>query len=190
MSSKSPLIALCGYANSGKDEVIKTLVQKGFLRTAWADPVCKSLAYKYNLSYIRLQGLTPQDREWREQPHSSLNGKTPREALQHEGQAGRDFHSDTWTNLWKHTYFREQYNYRRIAVSGTRYLNEAELIHSLGGELWFIHRENLEIGNHYSERGELPLLKDQADVIIYNTGSLDDLQAMTIALLQTRVKEP
>lgn len=187
MSFKSPLIALCGYANSGKDEVIKTLVQEGFLRTAWADPVCKSIAYKYNLPYVRLQGLTSRDREWREQPHSSLNGKTPREALQHEGQSSRDFYPNTWTDLWKQTYFREQYNYRRIAVSGTRYLNEAEVIRSIGGNLWFVHRENLEIGNHYSEKGELPFLKEQADVIIHNTGSLKDLQAMVIALVQTLV---
>jgi len=183
MALNKSLIALAGYANSGKDEVIKVLVEEGFIRTAWADPVCRTVAYQFNLPYKRLQGLNDEDRMWREQPHPNLGGKTPREALQYVGHSTRDFYPNCWVDHWSQSYLRKYTNWP-VAVSGTRYLNEAETIHALGGKLWFVEREGVKIGNHYSEKGELPLLKEKADVIIYNTGSLGDLRAMAKALAQ------
>lgn len=184
MAVNKPLIAIAGYANSGKDEVIKALVEEGFIRTAWADPVCETVGYLFNLHHKKLQGLNDEDRVWREKPQPHLGGKTPRQALQFVGQSVRDFYSSCWIDHWHQTYLQEYKNYP-VAVSGTRYLNEAEAIKALGGKLWFVDREGVKVGDHYSEKGELPLLKDKADVIIYNAGSLNDLHAMAKALIQS-----
>lgn len=181
------LIAVSGYAGSGKDEVIRTLTQMGFARMAWATPVSEVVGYIYNLSPSRLEGLEPGDRVWREQALSELGGASPRQALQCIGQAAREVYPKCWVDLWEAEYCRE-FQQHPVAVSGTRYLNEVEAIRFYQGDVWFIDRPGVTATDHYSESGELHLIREQADVIIHNTGSKLDLEAMVRALALPKLK--
>jgi hypothetical protein len=61
-----------------------------------------------------------------------------------------------------------------IVVPDVRFENESRLIHDQGGEVWLIHRPELEpVSTHVSEAG-LPL--GQIDRLIVNDGSVEQLR--------------
>jgi dephospho-CoA kinase len=76
---------------------------------------------------------------------------------------------------------------RGVVVSDIRFANEAEWIRSLGGQVWHIGdrkmggSDNLPAtaASHASEAG---ITRDERDVFIDNSGSLDDLYDAVMAL--------
>ena len=61
-----------------------------------------------------------------------------------------------------------------IVVPDVRFENEARMIHDQGGEVWLIHRPDLEpVAAHVSEAG-IPL--GQIDKLIVNDGTVDQLR--------------
>ncbi len=58
-------------------------------------------------------------------------------------------------------------------ITDVRYPNEAERIHSWGGEIWKIERPGLESDGHATEQ---PLPRHLVDLTIPNHGTIDDLR--------------
>ena len=152
-----------------------------------------------------LEGDTVESRTWREQPDeywSSKLGKpfTPRQALQLMGtEAGRNvFHEDIWI-LSMEKRLDPNKNY---VITDTRFPNEVEMIHRMGGKVfrisrgpepaWFndAYRSNVSGSNiqklirypevHYSEWAWIGC---NLDARIKNDGTLEDLKSVLLTLI-------
>lgn len=111
-------------------------------------------------------------------------GITGRVFLQHYGtEAHRDvFGHDFWTRVvlpnpvaanWGRADVDEMADF--LVITDVRFPNEADHIHDCGGQVWKIDRPTVAKGDgHASEK---PLAPEYLDVVIDNSGTLDDLKA-------------
>jgi hypothetical protein len=64
-----------------------------------------------------------------------------------------------------------------VVISDVRYTNELEWIREQGGQLWWVQRDtSKQLNNHESELA-YDTLRNQADTILPNNGTLEDLEA-------------
>lgn len=141
------LIGLCGFANSGKSTAAEFLVREhGFTRLSFAQAVKDITAILFGWDRTRLEGNTPQDRAWREQPDSYWTPRmnrpwTPRYAMQFVGTdlCRQHVHSDIWA---------EQVLARihhlgptaKVVIDDVRFLNELYLLRRAGAQVAVIQR--------------------------------------------------
>lgn len=164
------LIGLTGKARSGKDTVAGFLADNYGVKTlAFARPLKEGLKTMLNLSD--------------EHVHGSLKetvipdfGKSPRQMLQTLGTDwGRQMVTDSiWLLVAKRqieAWLEQGYH---VAMTDVRFDNEAEMIRTMGGKVWHIHRPNAaQVNAHASEAGVT--FDKSLDVLIVNDGSLEDL---------------
>lgn len=170
------LIGLTGAAGAGKDLVASLI--PGAHRIAFADPIYEGLAVMLGLPEAALRS-----RASKEAPLAGL-GRSPRQLLQTLGTDwGRQMVSpDIWLQaaFWRWEKASAA-GHGVIVVPDVRFANEARLIHDQGGEVWLIHRPNLEpVAAHVSEAG-LPL--GQIDRLLVNDGSVEQLRERVGATL-------
>ena len=139
------IIALVGFAGSGKDTAGDMLVYQGFVRESFAKPVKDAVAAIFGWDRGLLEGSTSESRAWREQPDSywsACTGKpfSPRLALQLMGtEAGRDvFHPNIWIDaLEKRVSGNNEANY---VITDVRFNNEIERLHRMGAIIVRVRR--------------------------------------------------
>jgi hypothetical protein len=156
--SKS-VIGLTGQKGAGKDEVAKILVDAGYVRVAFADPL-KAIA-----TVIGWDGSKE------ELPPCSHCGMLQgRQLLQVLGTEGvrANIGRETWLDVAR----REIQRHKNVVVSDVRFFNEAGLIHMLGGEVWRVVRPGYSGDSHASEAEQNLIVEDAT---ITNDGSLADL---------------
>ena len=146
------IIGLCGFQSSGKDTVADYLINThNFIRLSFASILKDIIAIMFNWPRDKLEGLTKEDRLWREQidpwwsktlemPHL-----TPRYTMQYIGTDlfKKHFHPDIWVKIIEnkiHNYLHEN-NKQNIIVSDCRFENEINMIIQLGGKIIQVHRE-------------------------------------------------
>lgn len=163
------LIGLHGPARSGKDTVGQMLVD-GFCveRISFAEPIRDALR--------GMMGLTD------EHFHGSLKevqmpwlGKSPRQLMQTLGtEWGRGVvHPDLWLLLAQRKIDAFFERGRSVVITDVRFENEADLIRQAGGQVWHVHRPNVQqVAAHASEAG---IAFEVGDLRIDNNGSLEDL---------------
>lgn len=158
------LIALIGQKKSGKSEVAKVLAWNGFTNVKFAQPLKNMLLTLPGISSAHIEG------HLKEEPCEIFNGKTVRYAMQTLGtEWGRDcIDQNIWLNLWK----RQIKRLKRVSCDDCRFLNEAQAVKDMGGEIWEIRRKNLDQDEHSSET---EMAKISPDVIVHNNGTLYDL---------------
>lgn len=90
-------------------------------------------------------------------------------------EVGRDlFGANVWVDIMKRRAGASMEVHNTI-VTGIRFINEVEAIRELGGELWWVYRENgTPNSGHASENS---VSATDFDIYIDNTGSLKDLYA-------------
>jgi hypothetical protein len=194
------LIAFTATAQSGKDTATDYLVKHhGFTRVAFADTL-KEMAYALNPIVITRSGYYGQ-------PISSYGGgnlwcnegdrlktivdvygwedakriKEVRELLQRLGtEAGREILGE---NIWVETAMKKAAKFDKVAISDCRFSNEVQAVRDAGGIVVKIERPGFEpINSHISDTG----IKDlQADYLIRNTGTVEDLHRDIEELLQS-----
>jgi hypothetical protein len=155
---------------SGKTTVAAALERRGFARVPFADPL-KAMVAQF------LQGLGYREDEAQRLVHIDKGttipqlGVTVRHLLQTLGtEWGRTCVApDVWLKCWAASAMRHSF----VVVDDVRFPNEAELIRSMGGQLWRIERPGLaDATGHASEGG----LADWAfDWVIVNDGTVEDL---------------
>lgn len=181
------IIGLSGYAQSGKDEVAKTLVEEhGFIRIAFADKI-RELLFEMDpgvqipgpgdiMVTVGLQNLVEEAGwDWAKQYPSV------RALLQNLGVAARTvFHEDFWVIQAFKNFGTEDKNY---VITDVRFQNEADTIVRLGGKIWRVTRPGVEaVNGHISEHE----LNDYAvDHTINNEGTLDELHASVRGLMES-----
>lgn len=190
------LVGVAGRARTGKDTVVKYLVEKyGFNRIALADPVkqgsyaldpwiaitdvewnnlglesvLRNLAFyseEEQVYFVKLQVLVD---VLGAEKAKEIYGV--RQFYQRYGtEGGRDIHGDfCWLNIAK-TKFTGQ-----DAISDVRFSNEAQFVHENGGIVLNLVRENKEeVAQHASEND---LCSEYYDVLIENNGTFEELFA-------------
>jgi hypothetical protein len=163
------LIGLHGAARSGKDTVGQMLADSFNVgRISFAEPIRNALR--------GMLGLTD------EHFHGSLKevvipwlGKSPRQLMQTLGtEWGRGLiNPDIWLLLAQRSVDDYQEQGRSVVITDVRFENEADLIRAMGGQVWHIHRPNVQqVAAHASESGIAFLTGDRR---IDNNSSLEDL---------------
>lgn len=141
------IIGLCGFAGSGKTTAAKYLIEKyGFERLSFASPVKDVSSLIFGWDRARLEGVTPEDRAWREAPDarwSSLMGVdyTPRMGLQLIGNGIREVvHPNVWVELAIRQISTIPIS-SKIIFDDVRYVNERSYLRAAGAKLYTVHRE-------------------------------------------------
>ena len=158
------LIGFAGYQGSGKDSCADVLVSKGFIKSAFANPVkifCKQL---FELSDEQLWGNSKNVVDER-------YGQAPRQLLQ---KFGTDFVRDMvcesfWVDKFARWYLDNEFD---VVVSDVRFQDEVRIIRKIGGRVFLVRRPAIERRDmHVSENSDELLV----DGVISNDGNLDDL---------------
>ncbi|MFB8107291.1 hypothetical protein ACFC3O_31550 [Streptomyces sp. NPDC056007] len=184
-----PNIALIGRARSGKDTIAARLTSHYvYTRIAFADPL-KELALSidpivayepsgYGPLPTRLSAVV-QRYGW-----ESAKDRFPevRRTLQRTGQAVRDQEAGHWLSLaLDKVTVADAWNLP-VVVTDCRYPNEAEALKARGFRLVRVLRPGIERAAPQHE-SETALDGYPADVTLANTGTVEDLNARTDALI-------
>lgn len=172
------LIALTGYAGSGKSTVAKHLVEAhGFTLVKFAGPL-KSMMRCLGLGDREIEG------DLKEKPHPVLCGETPRHAMQTIGtQWGRQLIGpDLWVNVAVESTLAVLSRGGSVVIDDCRFENEAGAIRHHGGEIIQIRRPGVgPVNAHPSEN-----LPANPDFHWLNDRSEDDLRAMVTSYIISR----
>jgi hypothetical protein len=164
-----PVVAFTGPAGAGKSTATRHLVERrGYKLVKFAAPL---------KDMMRAIGLTEEEIEGglKEQPSSTLLGKTPRHAMQTLGtEWGRGcIGEDLWISLWRRRVEAVLASGDKVVVDDCRFPNEAAAIRKFGGNIYLLAGRGGIAGNHQSERG-----CEDMDSILVNQGSIDELYSM------------
>lgn len=188
---KKRIIGLLGYAQSGKDTVAGTLVEKhDFHRVAFADAL-RDAAYALNplvtcfLDGVnRLQQLV--DKVGWDEAKQDLEVRRLLQVLGTE--VGREIiDPDVWVNIARRKALNViGFDNKNVVITDVRFPNETSMIRAMGGELWRVKRAGTEpVNAHTSETAV-----DHVDVDwhILNNRTLEDLAAGVSVLITLPTK--
>ena len=187
------LIGICGFQSSGKDTIADLLIREyGFKKLSFAGALKHVVSIMFGWSRTKLEGLTEEDRMWREQvdpwwaTELNMPQLTPRYVLQYFGTElfRNHWHSDIWVKI-----IENQLNMMKtenIVITDCRFENEFALLTKYGGKIIHVYRSlpswftsykatNEElIGMH---RSELEWIHCQFDYEISNESTIEELYA-------------
>lgn len=199
------IIALCGFAGSGKGTVADILTQQNFKKISFADTLKDITATLFDWPRGMVEGDTQSSREFREKKDEFWSKKfgidfTPRLALQLMGtEACRNtFHQD----IWVYTTEKQLKKYPLVVIPDVRYPNEVNCIRQYGGNIvrikrgpdpawyrtaWDDNLHNWFPGHKFKKNGmkilypevhssEWAWIGTKFDYTIDNNGTLDDLE--------------
>jgi hypothetical protein len=166
------LIGLTGKAFSGKDTVARFLAEDhSFLEKSLADPLRAGLR--------EMLGLKPSDFS-PENKETVIDwiGKSPRELLQTLGtEWGRDLvHPQVWVRYLAARLKKSLLSGESVVITDVRFVDEAELVHRDGGQIWRVVRRRSETTRLAQHRSEQESLRIVSDLLIENDGTLEELR--------------
>lgn len=164
------IIGLMGYAQSGKDEVAKILVEKyGFERRAFADKI-RDMLYDMNpmAGGEPIQVRVDSDGWDKAKQHPEV-----RRLLQTMGVSARNHLGDM---IWVKQAFSNMSLDKDYVITDVRFGNEAKMVKLISGELWRVERPEVgPVNNHISEK---ELENISADRTLLNGGTLEELELL------------
>lgn len=185
------LIGLGGYATAGKDAVADFLVtDHGFMKMGMSDALLDVMTILN--PYLTSVSFPDTHPPVRFVDHLEVVGYVEakrhpevRRLMQILGtEIGRNMLGpDTWADMARNKILAELDHGRSVAITGIRFPNEIDMIHSLGGALVWVDRPGVEPARgHASDQSVSP---EAFDVSLLNHGTLDDLQESTTEILRT-----
>lgn len=169
------VVAFTGGAGSGKSTAADYLVREhGYVRVKFAGPL-KDMMRALGLGEAEIEG------ELKEKSCVALNGRSPREAMQHLGTAwGRQRMGENfWVNLWRAKASDVLDHGGRIVVDDCRFPNEAAVVRELGGIVVLLRGRETTVASHESEAGGL-----LHDVLVMNDDNQNTLYGRIDAALE------
>lgn len=162
------IIALTGYAGSGKSTVADYLIKKhGFTLIKFAGPL-KQMMRALGLGEREIEG------DLKEKPCALLGGKSPRQAMQLLGtEWGRDrIHPELWVNVAMAAAAAVLDQGGKVVIDDARFPNEIAAVRDMGGKVIRVSRPGVgPVNAHTSDNQRLP-----HDLEIFNTRSIAGLQ--------------
>ena len=189
------IIGICGFQSSGKDSIANFLIDYyGFQKLSFAGALKDIVSILFGWSRTKLEGLTPEDREWRnivDKWWSETLGMpqlTPRFVLQHFGTDlfRKHFHQDIWIKIVENKLNQLTKININIVITDCRFENEINLITKYGGKIIKVYR-NIPHWFHDYQRGisveqadflhvsEINWIRSPCDYEITNDETLDEL---------------
>lgn len=163
---------------SGKTAVAAMLSEQGHVIVPFADTLKHML-----VPMLTALGYSP-ERAWEmvlrdKEVKIPEIGVTVRHMLQTLGtEYGRQcLHPRVWLTCWQAQATRQE----RVVADDVRFLNEADLVRSLGGEMWLVRRPGTVRTTGHASEGSLDDF--DFDQVIENDGTLDDLRSKVFAAL-------
>jgi hypothetical protein len=207
------IVGLVGFIGSGKDTVAKLLQDEhGYERHSFAASVKDSLSVIFGWDRTLLEGLTPESRQWRERDDPwwahklGIKNFTPRYAMQHFATniCRNHFHKDLWVASLERKITKSSSN---LVISDCRFANEIAMLKQHGARIIWVNRDPLptwyaelcaalfyppdsaqrnneihRLGIHHSE---VEWVDMEHDHVIYNSGSLSDLNVKVRNLVES-----
>ena len=189
------IIGICGFQSSGKDTIADYLItEHGFIKMSFASKLKDIISIMFGWPRDRLEGLTKEDREWREtvDPWWSQTLKmsqlTPRYVMQYLATDlfRNKFHPDIWVKIVENELNKLQSNKVNIVISDCRFENEINMIIRLGGKIiqvyrnppsWFYKYRQGKCLNKikYLHHSEIEWITCYRDYDIKNNGTIEEL---------------
>jgi hypothetical protein len=180
------IIGLTGRKGSGKSEVARLLYERGWLVYPFAYPLKEMLATLLSTRGVEDDKIERMLRgDLKEVAHPALNNRTPRHAMQTLGtEWGRELvHGDLWINAWIDLVRKCDL----VVADDVRFVNEAQLIRSMGGQVWRITRDTGDDVVSDQHVSETPLPDALVNTTIQNSRTLKHLRDM-VELLAVKVE--
>ena len=170
------IIGLTGYAQSGKDTIANILVKDhGFVRVAFADKI-REFLYEMNPMVDNVAGepIFLKERVDRDGWEVAKQNPHIRRALQNAGVSARKNFGE---NFWVHQALGSMaLAHPNIAVTDVRFVNEADILKTNGGQIWRVKRNGVGAVNGHVSESEMDGYP--VDQIFTNNGSIDDLKEL------------
>lgn len=170
------IVGLSGYAGSGKDEVAKILIAKGWTRAAFADPIRDAIIMidPFLESGMLTSHLVSQ-LGW-----DVAKNYSPklRRMLQVMGtEVGRGLISE---NVWVDLVLKNL-GHGDYVITDVRFENEAAAIKEIGGEIWRVNRPGKgPVNDHISESA---MDNYPFDYVLNNDADLEHLEVLVNAII-------
>ena len=148
------VIGFCGFAFSGKDTAAEPLIERGFQRIAFADPLKARAARALGISVDEVNARKRELRPF----------------LVELGRAGRLLDPDMWVDLA--FYDRLITN---VVVTDVRYLNEVRTVLDMDGVVVFINRPGANAANDEERESIAEILRHCYLPVIHNDGTIEQL---------------
>jgi hypothetical protein len=200
------IIGICGFQSSGKDTIADYLIKEhGFIKISFASRLKDIIAIMFGWPRDKLEGLTKEDREWREQidPWWSqtlqMPQLTPRYVMQYFATDlfRNKFHPDIWVKIVENELNKliEQNTEQKIVISDCRFENEINMILRLGGKIIQVHREPPYWFYDYRNgeeppniklihRSEIEWIRCYRDYDITNDGTIEELYEKILQVIK------
>lgn len=182
------IIALSGFARSGKDEAARVFVEKfGFVQVAFADKL-REMLYALN-PIVEYKFLPPYSENTGQHPHTKVYvqdvidvygwgsykespyGPEIRRLLQRLGtEASRQ---TLWDSIWIDAALTGLDEDARVVVSDARFFNEFDAVRERGGYIWRIDREGVGPANDHPSETEA-VGYDKFSLYLKNNGTLEE----------------
>lgn len=193
------IIGICGLISSGKGTVADILVEEhNFKKISFADALKDGVAVMFGWDRADLEGDTHNSREFRELPDlfwTAETGKTitPRLVLQLVGTEcmRNGFYDGIWVSIVKQKLLQDLN--ANWVIPDTRFPNEINMIHDVGGKTWRVKRgKDPDWFHALRENNIIPIdvhpseyewVRSEFDQIIENEDTLQDLKNQILSLL-------
>jgi hypothetical protein len=191
------IIGICGFQSSGKDTIADFLIKEhNFIRLSFASALKVIVSIMFSWPKEKLEGLTKEDREWREQvdPWWSKSLKmphlTPRFVLQHFGTElfRNRWHPDIWVKVLENQLLDliEKNSHVNIVITDCRFENEINMLLRYQAKIVHVHRNTPEWFHKYKmgievdevkcmHKSEITWIRCYVDYDIDNNGTKEDL---------------
>ena len=186
------IIGICGFQSSGKDTIADYLINNyGFKKLSFAGALKDIISIIFGWSRDKLEGLTKEDREWREEvdiwwaKSLDMPNLTPRYVLQY---FGTDLFRNHWhQDIWVKVLEKKLSDHENIVVTDCRFENEINILKKYGGKILHVHRKMPEwyfryrAGEEQVEEvtilhpSETQWIKGHCDYTVNNNETIDDL---------------
>ena len=191
------IIGICGFQSSGKDTIADFLIKEyGYKRLSFASALKDIVSIMFSWPRDKLEGLTKEDREWREKidPWWSKSLKmpqlSPRYVLQHFGTEifRNHWHPDIWVKVVENKILQilETNLYTNIVITDCRFENEINMLLRYQAKIIHVHRNMPSWFNKYKmgkdveevklmHKSEITWIRCFKDWEIENNGTKEEL---------------
>ncbi len=192
MANNKQLICLMGREGAGKTLFGHYLSEHGFEKRALAAPVKDITSIIYGFDRQKLEGITVEDRQWREEYRDPIWNMTPRAAMEYIGTDLFREHMDD--SIWIKILDRTVHSCDMVYTEDVRFENEFLYFRARGARFVLLFRDHADLAiteadmkSHPAKWKFLEILKKYPDDIeLYHNTTIEKLRDHAEAMKHAR----